>query len=260
MAFGGSASPLHALPNGRGASLSSNPSTAASDEWTAGFVFQSSPARAPKRRGRDPKRNQARKSQTALLATKLHGGESPPASGPATALGAAASAWGALGVLYILLNPVKRLLPIALLPLKGGAAALGPAGWCAYAGFVCFMAFFEGYKGFQCKFSPMVVARAATLEIGPSAGGPGWWIKALLAPVYSMGLFHATRKRLATSWGMLIGISAIVAICKRVPQPWRSVIDGGVVVGLTWGSLSVGAIYLSSKLRGNPPPLDPQLP
>ena len=44
----------------------------------------------------------------------------------------------------------------------------------------------------------------------------------MLAPVYSMGLFHATRKRLATSWGMLIGISAIVAICKRVPQPWRS--------------------------------------
>ena len=153
MAFGGSASPLHALPNGRGASLSPNPSTAASDEWTAGFVFQSSPARAPKRRGRGPKRNQARKSQTALLATKLHGGESPPASGPATALGAAASAWGALGVLYILLNPVKRLLPIALLPFKGGAAALGPAGWCAYAGFVCFMAFFEGYKGFQVKDS-----------------------------------------------------------------------------------------------------------
>jgi hypothetical protein len=46
---------------------------------------------------------------------------------------------------------------------------------------------------------------------------------------YGMGLFHASGKRLKVSWGMVFGISAIVALCKKVPAPWRSVVDGGVV-------------------------------
>jgi len=52
---------------------------------------------------------------------------------------------------------------------------------------------------------------------------------ALVAQLYGMGLFHASGKRLKVSWGMVFGISAIVALCKRVPAPWRSVVDGGVV-------------------------------
>ena len=81
----------------------------------------------------------------------------------ATALGLAASAWGGLGVMYILYNPIKRLLPMALLPFgaeAGEAHALGPLGWAAYAAWVAFMAYTEGYKAFQLKFCPMVTANA----------------------------------------------------------------------------------------------------
>lgn len=123
------------------------------------------------------------------------------------------------------------------------------------------MAYAEGYKGFQTKFSPMVVSRALTLSAGPFAKGgstagvtgAAWFLKAALAPVYSMGLFAATPKRLKISWGMVVGISCIVALCKRAPLPARCVIDGGVVVGLAWGATSVLAYFAASLASGKPP-------
>lgn len=36
--------------------------------------------------------------------------------------------------------------------------------WALYGGFALLMAYAEGYKGFQKKFSPMVVQRALTLD------------------------------------------------------------------------------------------------
>ena len=38
-----------------------------------------------------------------------------------------------------------------------------------------------------------------------------------------------------------------MAVCKRLPSPWRSVVDGGVVVGLSWGVSSVLLLYLKLK-------------
>lgn len=176
-----------------------------------------------------------------------------------TILGSFAAAWGSLGVMYILASPIKRLLPVALQPFSATTAhPLAWWGWGLYAAWVGFMAYTEGFKAFQQKFSPMVVARAASLESGPT--DLWWWPKALLAPFYSMGLFHATRKRLIVSWGMVFGIAGIVAACKRLPLPWRSVIDGGVVAGLTWGAVSVAAIYIRTAFTGKAPKTDPQLP
>lgn len=175
-------------------------------------------------------------------------------------LGFAAGAWGSLGVVYILASPIKRLFPVAALPFQGVAAgaSLSWWGWALYASWVAFMGYTEGYKAFQCKFSPMVVARASTLHAGPT--NFSWWFKALFAPLYSMGLFHATKKRLSVSWGMVFGIAGIVAACKRIPMPWRAVVDGGVVVGLTWGALSVLLISARSFISGKPPAIDPQMP
>lgn len=176
-----------------------------------------------------------------------------------SAIGLAAEVWGWVGVVYILTNPIKRLLPLALLPFEPGAVAphaLDASGWVAYACFVAFMAYLEGYKGFQRKFAPMVVARAHTLAEGPSPSNGGvlaWLPKAFFAPFYSMGLFHATKKRLLVSWGMVVGISTVVAACKRVPYPWRSVVDGGVVVGLSWGAASVTVLAIKAVLAGAPP-------
>jgi hypothetical protein len=67
-------------------------------------------------------------------------------------------------------------------------------------------AYVEGYKGFQLKFAPLVVSRSFTIKKVHHF---------ILAPFYSMGLFHATPKRMKVSWGVTLGVAAIVAAVKR---------------------------------------------
>lgn len=189
------------------------------------------------------------------------------AARPSSPAGLLVMAWGCLGVAYVLFNPIKRLAPLALLPWGANADSphfLGGLGWGAYVAFAAFMAYAEGYKGFQTKFCPLVVARSCGLASagrGPGAvGALAWALKVVLAPFYAMGLFHANSKRLAVSWGMVFGISAVVAVCKRVPAPWRSVVDGGVVVGLSWGVASILCLLARTVATGAAPAVDPQLP
>jgi hypothetical protein len=115
-------------------------------------------------------------------------------------------------------------------------------------------AYAEGYKGFQTKFAPLVVSRSFTMQYGSSK-----LHHFLLAPLYSMGLFHATKKRVIVSWSLTLGIAAIVAAVKKLPYPWRNIVDAGVVVGLTWGSISIVFIYFKALITGTTP-ADPALP
>ena len=112
-------------------------------------------------------------------------------------------------------------------------------------------------KGFQLKFSPLVVTRSFTLI--PGKNGTKWY-HFLLAPLYSMGMIHATRKRKIVSWSVTTGVALIVAAVKRLPYPWRNIIDAGVVAGLTWGSLSMAIFYVKSWITGRPPVVDAALP
>ena len=116
-------------------------------------------------------------------------------------------------------------------------------------------AYFEGYKGFQRKFAPLVVSRSFTLQ--PSS--PIHHL--LLGPLYSMALFHATKKRMIVSWSVSIGVAVVVAAVKRLPYPWRNVVDAGVVVGLSWGTVSILGGYIISLMTGIAPiDVDPSLP
>lgn len=54
-----------------------------------------------------------------------------------------------------------------------------------------------------------------------------------------MGYFYATRRRKITSISVTIGIIVLVILVRLLPQPWRGIIDGGVVVGLAWGLISL---------------------
>lgn len=54
------------------------------------------------------------------------------------------SFWGVIGILAVLGNAVKRLLPIALEPFKQGDFT--PLLWAQYGLFALFMAYAEGYK------------------------------------------------------------------------------------------------------------------
>lgn len=168
------------------------------------------------------------------------------------------SLWGSCGVVYILAKAIKRVVPIALEPFTKaeGVVPLTQVQLAAYIITCLWFAYVEGYKGFQLKFSPLVVSRSFTLQ--PSSS-PIHHL--LLAPLYSMGLFHATKKRMIISWSVSIGVAAIVAAVKRMPYPYRNIVDAGVVCGLTWGSISILGGYIISLVTGIAPiGVDPALP
>eukprot|EP00569_Conticribra_weissflogii_P003713 CAMPEP_0171328722 /NCGR_PEP_ID=MMETSP0878-20121228/815_1 /TAXON_ID=67004 /ORGANISM="Thalassiosira weissflogii, Strain CCMP1336" /LENGTH=267 /DNA_ID=CAMNT_0011828591 /DNA_START=246 /DNA_END=1049 /DNA_ORIENTATION=+ len=169
-----------------------------------------------------------------------------------------ASLWGTCGVAYILIKAIKRVVPIALEPFMTGEGVvpLTNVQLAAYILTCLWFAYVEGYKGFQRKFSPLVVSRSFTLQ--PSLSTIH---HVILAPFYSMGLFHATRKRMIVSWSVSVGVTAIVAAVKRFPYPWRNIVDAGVVVGLTWGTVSILGGYIISLVTGIAPiGVDPSLP
>ena len=121
----------------------------------------------------------------------------------------AAVAWGVCGFLGILASALKRLAPIALQPIL--QRDLSWLQWGFYGGSMGIFAYVEGYGAFQKKFSPMVVQRAMTLKEDASA------TNTVLAPFYSMGLIHATRKRKIVSWSVSLSVAFIVGIVKRLP-------------------------------------------
>jgi hypothetical protein len=156
--------------------------------------------------------------------------------------------WGVGGVILVLAQALWRLTPYALEPIVSGM--LGPAELALYLAWILFNAYAEGYRGFQRAFSPRVVARAFHLARHPKP------LHVLLAPVYCMALFHASRRRLVAAWVLVALIVAVVAFVRRLPQPWRGIIDGGVVIGLLWGALSIVILFAIALLRNEVPPDD----
>mmetsp|Transcript_8798 Transcript_8798/g.8870 ORF Transcript_8798/g.8870 Transcript_8798/m.8870 type:complete len:236 (-) Transcript_8798:12-719(-) len=161
------------------------------------------------------------------------------------------AAWGAFGVISILANAIKRLYPIAIQPFL--QKDLTATHWIITSIWTIFMMYTEGYKAFHCKFSPLVVRRAFTLVEHPSM------LNYILAGPYCMGLFSATKKRMITSWSITAGVFVIVAVVKKLPYPWRSIVDMGVVAGLSYGALSIGYQFVRA-LFGKIPEVDPCLP
>lgn len=162
----------------------------------------------------------------------------------ATALSKVVGVWAVIQVLSVLGNAVKRLYPIAIQPFV--QRDISSAQWAMYAVSVLVMAYSEGYKGFQLKFAPMVIERAFGLMDQPSI------LKILLAGPYSMGLFGAEKKRLIVSWALSVGVFALVVLVKRLPYPYRSIVDAGVVVGLSYGSLSILLMMIRALIVGRP--------
>ncbi|KAG5181885.1 hypothetical protein JKP88DRAFT_204036 [Tribonema minus] len=178
----------------------------------------------------------------------------PPPSAPARSSFGFASAWGVLSVLSILAGALRRLVPIALQPFKAGDLSYGH--WALYMSFVALMAYVEGHKAFQKKFSPMVVQRALTLDQARTSFGP---LRIILAGPYCMGLFYATRKRKIVSWTLYISVIALVTVVRQLPYPWRSIIDAGVVAGLSWGASAILYFWVRSWF-GRAPGVDAQMP
>jgi len=145
-------------------------------------------------------------------------------------------------ITYLLGNAIVRLTPLALAPWRDGS--LSTFQKLLWIGWFAGNAYFEGYKGFQQRFSPRVVGRAAYLGDHPTA------LRIVLAPFFVLSMFHAKRSQLIFRWCFLIALYALIYAVSFVPQPWRGIIDGGVVVGLLWGLLAVWyyfALYLMDR-------------
>lgn len=143
----------------------------------------------------------------------------------------AAAFWGVLGFVALIARALWQLTPMALEPLR--EHSMTTLQIALYIVWVIFMAYSEGYKSFQRKLAPRMAARSMYLARYPR---PLW---VLLAPAFCMGLFHATRRRKLVSWFILLGVVALVIAVRQLEQPWRGMVDGGVVVGLLWGVTAV---------------------
>jgi FtsH-binding integral membrane protein len=115
------------------------------------------------------------------------------------------------------------------------------------------MAYSEGLMGFQRGFSPRVAARARYLRTHPQLHF------VVLAPLFCMGFFHATRRRRIMSFALTAGIVALVLAVRLLPQPWRGIVDAGVVVGLAWGLLSL-IVFSARALGGADFAASPEVP
>ena len=146
-----------------------------------------------------------------------------------TAAGALCALWGGLGVIGILVFAIYRLTPIAMTAILDG---LGWFAWTVLAANVAFMAWSEGYKGFQLRFSPRVAARTLYL-----ARNPGW-VNGILAPLFCIGYYCASKRGLIAAWIGTLAIVILVLLVHQLVQPWRGILDAGVVVGLSWGLAS----------------------
>ncbi len=145
-------------------------------------------------------------------------------------LGKLAAVWGIGGMGLLLSEAIYRLAPIAVRTFDH---PLGILHWGVLVTWVAAMLVMEGYMGFQRSFSPRFAARARYLAEHPNL------VRSLFAPFFCMGYFHATRRVQIKSILLTIGIVALVVGVRQVDQPWRGIIDLGVVLGLTWGMVSI---------------------
>lgn len=149
-------------------------------------------------------------------------------------------AWGIGGILLLLTFAVYRLAPMAL-ALENLPLSL--LHWAALIFSVLYMAYAEGYKGFHQGFAPRVVIRANYLRQNPRA------LHILLAPIFCMGYIHATRRRKLLSYGLSLMIVSFVLIARMLPQPWRGIVDAGVVTGLAIGIGSILYFLVIAMLK-----------
>ena len=145
-------------------------------------------------------------------------------------LGRFGAAWGTLGVLAVLAVGVVQLSPKVLAALGSMSAWYH---WASLVGFVALMAYVKGYSAFQRRISPRLAARARYLRDHPR------WLDALLGPLFCLAFFRAPPRRVITMLAMTAMVAGLVVLVGRLPQPWLGIVDAGVVVGLTWGLVSM---------------------
>ena len=165
-------------------------------------------------------------------------------------LGRVGAAWGVLGVLALLGQAFARLVPRALEAMQMGLSTLQLV---VLAAWIVFMVWTEGVRGFHRRFSPRVVSRALWLRDHPRP------LFVAIAPLFCMSLVHASRRGLMVARILVAAIVLLVVVVSQLSQPWRGIVDAGVVAGLGVGAASI-VWFAVRALAGTPPPMPPDLP
>ena len=142
----------------------------------------------------------------------------------------------------MLVYSVYRLTPITL---DAFALPLSWYHWLVLIVNTLFMAYSEGYRGFQKGYSPRLVSRALELR---DIATP---VTLLLAPLYCMNYFAAETRRLVSAWVLTVAIILLIIVFHQLPQPWRGLLDAGVIVGLSWGFVATIGCWLNAQKPGN---------
>ena len=156
-------------------------------------------------------------------------------------MGRLAALWGVGGVVALLSMAIYGLAGISLDSFRFD---YDWRHWLALIVNVIFMCYSEGYRGFQHAFSPRTAARARYLRDNPTL------IRGILAPLFCMGYFQTTKRRLISVYLLTLGIVLLVAIFHQISQPWRGILDAGVVCGLLWGVTSLMWFALGALGKG----------
>ncbi len=155
--------------------------------------------------------------------------------------------WGVLGLSALLGSSVYRVSLVALDAWGDEVAPLQAHHWIFLTVWVLFMGYTEGYRGFQLGYSRRVVLCALSLRHEQRL------MPRLLAPLTCMGVIYASRSRLVVAWSVIVAVVGIVSVVRLFPQPWRGLVDAGVVVGLGWGLLAMWSNIIRVLAGGSVP-------
>ena len=161
-----------------------------------------------------------------------------------------ATLWGIGGIVAMLVNAISRLTPHAVEALR---APLPAWQWILVVLWTVWMLWTEGYRGFIQGFAPRVAARARYLR------RHGRWTHVLLAPLFCFGFIHITRRGRIRAIIFSIAILTLVILVRRLPQPWRGIVDTGVVAGLVVGVAAL-LYFVVRALRDEEFPYSGDLP
>jgi hypothetical protein len=178
---------------------------------------------------------------------------SRPAAPAAGLLASVIALYAFLVILFILGGAVAGCAAVGLgvREVRLTTLQLVALGWV-----LVFFAVVEGYLGFHRSWAPATARRcilagfAATMPCSAASVST-----ALLAPVFAMGFFFASTRRLAVSYLLVTFVIGVVIAVKQCPEPWHMIIDCGVAVGLGLGTISF-VYYFCRAMRSGVLPRD----
>ena len=101
-----------------------------------------------------------------------------------------------------------------------------------------------GVFGFHRSWAPVTARRCfvAGYAVNSRPCSCGSVATAALAPLFAMGYMFAPRRRLLASYALTAFVAgAVLALTLYVPAPWRQIVDCGVALGLSLGTLALGS-------------------